>query len=117
MLSNLNRRLAKVEQQVAFRARLEKLANCNCRPQDPEDPDSLLLVTNTKAFEAEMNLPCPVHGFRRLGQLFVLQYLESDWTISEESVRLKEVVEEYKRRLSEFLEFHPELEEDDSREF
>jgi hypothetical protein len=35
-LSNLNRRLAKVEQQVADRAGQKKLATCNCYPKDPE---------------------------------------------------------------------------------
>ncbi len=43
-LSNLEGRLAKVERLVADRARREKLANCNCSPQDPEAIGNLRIV-------------------------------------------------------------------------
>ena len=77
-LSNLNRRLAKVEQQMADRERQKKLATCNCYPNDPEGLGIPFVVTNTEEFEAEMNLTCPAHGFRRLGQLPVLQQMHPD---------------------------------------
>jgi len=105
-LSNLNRRLAKVEQQAADRATRERLAHCNCCPQDPESLGIPLVVTNAREFE-EMMVPCPAHGFRRLGKLIVLQLIKPDGTIAKESVGLDEVVGEYERRRSEFLKSHP----------
>jgi hypothetical protein len=116
MLSNLSRRLAIVEQRVADTARREKLSNCNCFPQDPERLGIPFLATNEKEFEAQINLRCPAHGFRRLGKLIVLTIVNPDRTITEESVRLGQVVDEYQLRLSEFLKSDPEL-EDDSEEF
>lgn len=111
-LSNLDRRLAKVERLVADRARREKLANCNCCPHDPERIGNIFLVSDARRFEAEMNLTCPAHGFRCLGEIMVLLRQKAGGTIAEESVRLTEVVDEYKRRLSEFLKSHPELKDD-----
>jgi hypothetical protein len=107
--SDLSRRLAKAEQQVAAMARHTKLANCNCCPQDPTGIGIPLLVTNTKEFEAKMNLPCPVHEFRHLGKLVVVQFVHGDRTIAEESVGLNKVVEEYEHRLSAYLKSNPEL--------
>ena len=105
-LSNLNRRLAKVEQQVDDRARQKNLATCNCYPKDPERVGIPFVVTNTEEFEAEVNFPCPAHAFRRLGQLLVLQKMHPDRTLAAPSIGLLEVVDEYHRRLSEFLKFH-----------
>lgn len=104
--------MAKVEQQVADKARREKLANCNCFPHDPKRLGAPFVVSDEKKFESEMNLTCPAHGFRRFGQLLVLKFVHSDGTFDEKSVRLGQVVDEYERRLSEFLKSHPELEDD-----
>ena len=105
-LSDLNKRLAKVEQRAAHIARREKLANCNCYP-DPLGI-KMLVVKDAKEFEAQMNLSCPAHGFRRLGKLMVVTIV-GEGGISEECTRREELATEYDRRLSEFLESHPEL--------
>ena len=109
-LTNLNMRLAKVEQQATHIATREKLANCNCYP-DPLGI-KLLVVKDAKEFEAHMNLSCPAHGFRRLGRLMVSIIGGQRGEISEECARRKELVAEYYRRLSEFLKSHPELKDD-----
>ena len=100
-LSDLNKRLAKVEQLAAHIAMREKLGKCNCYP----DPVGLkmLVVKDAKEFEAQMNLPCPAHGFRRLGKLMVVTIVGGKGEISEECARREELVEEYDRRLSEYL--------------
>ena len=109
-LSNLNKRLAKVEQQTTHIATREKLVNCNCYP----DPLGLkmLVVKDAKEFEAQMNLSCPAHGFRRLGKLMVVTIVGGNEEISEEGARRKELAKEYDRRLSEFVKSHPELKDD-----
>jgi len=105
-LSNLNTRLAKVEQQVADRAWRERLAHCNCCPQDPECLGIPLVLSSAKEFE-EMIVPCSAHGFRDLGKLIVLPLVKAGGTLAEKSVGLDEVVAEYNRRRSEFLTSHP----------
>jgi hypothetical protein len=108
--ANLNRRLAKVEQQVTHIAAREKLANCNCYP----DPLGIkrLVVKDAKEFEAHMNLSCPAHGFRRLGRLMVVNIVGEKGKISDDCARRNELATEYYRRLSEFLKSHPELKDD-----
>jgi hypothetical protein len=59
--SLLRKRLAKVKQQMAEKARREKLVNCNCKLV------TVVLPNGAEKFEAEMNLQCPGHGFRTLG--------------------------------------------------
>ena len=109
-LANLNMRLAKVEQQAAHIVRREKLASCNCYPNPPGI--KMLVVKDAKEFEAEMNLSCPAHGFRRLGKLMVVTIVGREGEISEECARREELAKEYYRRLSEFLKSHPELKDD-----
>jgi hypothetical protein len=69
----------------------------------------MLVVKDAKEFEADMNLSCPAHGFRRLGKLMVVTIVGGKGAISEDCVRRKRLVTEYERRLSEFLKSHPEL--------
>ena len=109
-LANLNMRLAKVEQQAAHIATREKLGNCNCYPNPLGI--KMLVVKDAKEFEAEMNLSCPAHGFRRLGKLMVVTIVSRKGEISEECARREELVTEYERRLSEFLKSHPELKDE-----
>jgi hypothetical protein len=94
-LSSLSRRLAKVEQQMADQARRAELANCSCVHMptiaDPNQPEE---------FEAEMNLPCPAHGFRRLGRIMQLSFVNPDGT-AEPSPRLDELIATYEARLAE----------------
>jgi hypothetical protein len=65
-------------------------------------------------FEAEMNRTCPVHGLRRFGNMVVLRIVKPGMIIDEKSVRLLQLVDQYKRRLSQlpesssYLEYEPE---------
>jgi len=60
-LSSLNRRLDKLEQELADRAWRAKLGTCNCSYVTIADS------ARPEEFEAEMTLRCPAHGFRHLG--------------------------------------------------
>lgn len=108
-LSSLNRRLAKVEQQVAERTKREELANCICRTSMP-----FTIVHNAEDFEVEMNRPCPVHGVRDLGQLLIHTPFNSDTTPSEESIKLRQLLDLYELRLSQRSQSSDELEENES---
>lgn len=79
---------------LALRA---ELANCNCirmpgitlaNPDQPEE------------FEAEMNLPCPAHGVRRLGRIMRLVFVKSSNAGRAEmsSPRLDELITTYEGR-------------------
>ncbi len=82
---------------LALRA---ELANCNCRHfsgvtlADPGRPEE---------FEAEMSLPCPAHGFRRLGTIMRLVFVKSTNAGRAEvsSPRLDELIATYKGRLAQ----------------
>jgi hypothetical protein len=105
-LSSLNRRLAKVEQQVAERTKREELANCICR--------TLTIVQDAEQFEVEMNRPCPVHGVRDLGQLLIHTPFNSDTTPSEVSIKRRQLLDLYELRLSQHSQSSDELEENES---
>ena len=111
-LLTLSRRIARVERQMADRARAQKLANCNCFPKDPEGNAMLNIVSDPERFEAEMNIPCPAHEFRNLGDIGCVIFINRDRTPTEESARLVKLVEIYKLRLSQLLPPSPELEYD-----
>ena len=68
-LSSLSRRLAKVERQLIDEARREGMADCICSAMTLADADK------PEEFEAEMNEPCPAHGFRRLGMLLQVRQI------------------------------------------
>jgi hypothetical protein len=93
-LSSLRKRLDQLEQRMADRERRAELANCTCtyltlaNPFQPED------------FEAEMNLPCPAHGFRRLGRVCRIRFRDGDGT-EEPSPRLDELLAIYDARLEQ----------------
>ena len=106
-LSSLSRRVAKLEQQRADRKRGEQLANCICCEST--------MTHEAEKFEAEMNRTCPVHGFRRLGIIVTMTIIESDGTVAEESVKLRQLVDTYHLRLSQLPKSSCEL-EDDSEE-
>jgi hypothetical protein len=106
MAGNRRRRLEKLEQKLADLARQEALANCSCRDR--------IFVNSTKVFEAEMSKTCPVHGFRRLGRIYVVQVVGTSpgraRNIDEKSVGLGELVQEYERRLAEVEQAEDERE-------
>ncbi len=110
-LSDLNARIAKVERKAAEIAMREKLSTCNCYPESKGRVGRHWFVSDSKELEAAMSLPCPAHGFRRLGELTAV-VIGPNTAISEECARRSELVEEYERRFSEYLKSHPELEDD-----
>jgi hypothetical protein len=96
-LSALWKRLAKLEQRMAEEARRAELANCTCIRMPnitaalPDQPEKL---------EAEMNLPCPAHGIRRLGRIMRIGFVNPDGT-KEPSPRLDELIATYEARLDQ----------------
>jgi hypothetical protein len=91
-LSSLSRRLAKVEQQRANRARRAKLFNCICRDE------TIVTSDRPQNFAAEMDLPCPSHGFRRLGRIKRFTRVNPDGTAKPHPV-LDRLIATYKARL------------------
>jgi hypothetical protein len=87
-LSSLSRRLAKIERQLIDGARREELENCICRQLTVADPNK------PEEFEAEMNETCPLHGFRRLGEIIEIQY------IGRKNTKLDQLLEIYRARQS-----------------
>ncbi len=110
-LSSLSKRLAEVEQQVAERTKREELANCICRTSKPGT-----FAHNAEKFEAEMNRTCPVHGLRRLGDVIAVTFVNPDGTLSEESIKLSQLIDTYNLRLSQHSQSNDEREEHDSQE-
>ena len=106
-LYSLQKRTAKLEQQAVERARREKLADCICR--------ELTGAFSVEKFEAEMNRECPVHGFRRLGRIIAVTYVNKDSTFADESTKLDRLVEAYNLRLAQVVKSRRDL-EDDSEE-
>jgi hypothetical protein len=123
-LSSLGRRLAKVEQKLAERARREKLANCICGAA------IIAVSTAPEQFEAEMNRTCPAHGFRRLGKIIPVIFgsvdaadePETDGPDTDEvdkdqaknQAKLKQLLETYELRFWKDCKSRVELEEHES---
>jgi len=96
-LSGLWKRLAKVEQQMADQARRAELANCTCIHSSDV---TFAISGRPEKFEAEMNLPCPAHGFRRLGRILRIRFMKPDGT-EKPSPRLDELIATYKAGLAQ----------------
>jgi hypothetical protein len=95
-LSSLWKRLAKVEQRIAVQARRAEFANCTCI----HSPYFTAAITGQpEKFEAEMNLPCPAHGFRRLGRIMHIRFMNPDGT-AEPCPRLDELIATYEAHLA-----------------
>jgi hypothetical protein len=92
-LSGLWKRLEKVEQLMADQARRAELANCNC-----QHFVTLAIAGHADEFEAEMNLPCPAHSFRRLGRIMRIGFVDPTGT-KMPSPRLDELIAIYDARL------------------
>lgn len=69
MSGNRRKRLETLERKLADLLMQEALANCICRSDTCARPPM--------AFEAEMNKTCPVHGFRRLGRIWVTEIVQT----------------------------------------
>jgi hypothetical protein len=94
-LSGWEKRLANLEQQVADLARKVESANCNCEPYG-----TLAISFQPEKFEAEMSLPCPAHGFRRLGMILKIRFVSGDCSRDPTS-RLDELLATYQARLDQ----------------
>jgi hypothetical protein len=105
-LPGLRKRLARVEKVLAQTAKQKELASCICQDL------TFALPHEAEQFEAEVNRTCPVHGFRRLGQILPVTFVKPDKTYTEESIKLLQLVEAYELRLSQLSQSGLELEYD-----
>ena len=96
---SLERRLAKLEQELAQIEVEKKLGECIC--------DQFVTVSagSVAKFRAEMNRPCPAHGFR---ELHIMHIVTVDTTRDPssraeivEEAEVEEALNEYNRRLEE----------------
>jgi hypothetical protein len=82
--SSIGRRLARIEQRLAEMT--PRPPKCNC-------VDRTVVYTHApEQFEADMNLPCPAHGIRRLGVIFAVCYE------GEDTSRFDQLLAKYKAR-------------------
>lgn len=97
MSGNFRKRLEKLERQTAEIGLPDADAKCTCRMST--------IACSPEHFKAEMNQICPVHGFRRLGKINVLetQIVGKDGRVNV-SVGIRELVQEYERRLARYQE-------------
>lgn len=108
MSGNRRKRVEKLEQKLADLIRQEALVNCICL-------ERLFVDSREKErFLSEMNKTCPVHGFRRLGKITMVQIVSTGGKdagkIDERYLGLEELVQEYKRRLAQAKEAEDEPE-------
>jgi len=94
--------MAKVEQEVADIACREELSDCNCQEI------TLAMSGQPEKFEREMNLPCPTHGFRRLGRITWIQFVAAengrpkfDERIQKDDAAIQRLLDIYNARLAE----------------
>jgi hypothetical protein len=90
--NGLRKRLAAIEQRLAEMERREELANCNCKDR------TSACAAMLEEFEAEMKVTCPTHGFRRLGQITRLSFVEPDGTECGNTASLEQLLAEYDAR-------------------
>jgi hypothetical protein len=81
------RRLLRVREGIASVAKMLARPFCNCRFSTEVD------FEHTEEFEAEMNVPCPIHGPCRLGVLIIISVHGSDG-----KARREQLIQEYYRR-------------------
>jgi hypothetical protein len=93
--SNLRKRLASIERRLAEKARREKLTHCNCQSV------TIFMGSSSEKFEAAMNLPCPGHGFRHLGEIIFVKFVGGDSDPpTPDDPRLRELLAQYQERLA-----------------
>jgi hypothetical protein len=109
-LSSLRKRLDKLEQEQADRARREELADCNC----PELKSAVsFLAVCPRKFEEEINTTCPVHGLRRFGKIVIMDFVNLDGTSGERAIKLHQLNEWHNLRLAQHSQTGIAAEEDD----
>ena len=88
-LPELQRRLGRVDRTLARIAERAALANCICLDD--------MFVEDAEEFELEMNRPCPVHGFRSLGEICWIDFISPDRTEVEDP-KLDGLIKIYEER-------------------
>jgi hypothetical protein len=113
-LSSLRKRLDKLEQEQADRAKVEELANCNC----PELKSAVsFLAFCPEQFEEEINKTCPVHGLRRFGEIAIMDFVNPDGTSNEDTIKMHQLIDSHQLRLAQHSQSSVEPEEEnDSQE-
>ena len=81
---SLRRRIAKAEKALANRKKQQELANCVCGGVVTAIPGQ------AEEFEAEINRTCPAHGYRRIGHLIRVQWVDSERNLARTSERKRE---------------------------
>lgn len=112
-LSSLSKRLAKLEQGQADRAKVKELANCNC--PELKSVVSFLAVCPRK-FEEEINTTCPVHGLRRFGKIVITDFVNLGGTTSEWAIKLHQLIDSHNLRLAQHSQSSIEPEKEDDAE-
>lgn len=93
MPGNFRKRMEKLEQLTPKISKRDSDAKCSCR--------SFTMAATAEYFKAEMKQTCPVHGFRRLGKINIVEVeIVSKEGIEDKSVGVAELAEEYERRLA-----------------
>jgi hypothetical protein len=106
-ISSLSRRLAKVEQQQADRARREELADCNCPELKSTVPFLAPCIPEPlEALEAELHEMCPVHGLRRFGPIGIMNFGDT-----ERAAKMEQLIHAHRLLLSQYSQSNDEIEE------
>jgi hypothetical protein len=114
-LSSLCKRLATLEQECAAKVRHEELVDCNC--PGIKSAVSFLAPIFPEALEAALNKTCPVHGLRRFGPIVILSFVNPDGTETENTMKLRPLIDSHRIRLSQHSQSSVEPEEEnDSQE-
>jgi hypothetical protein len=99
--SDLTKRLRKMEQQVDQVAKLSEPKKCNC---ETSKTITVAAVARLEDFEAEMNHPCPAHGFRDLGNVMHVVIVGNDASLGEiaAAAKLEQLVTAYESRRARY---------------
>lgn len=109
-LSSLSRRLAKVEQRQADRARREELADCNCPKLKSTVPFLAPFIPEPlESLEAELHEMCPVHGLRRFGTIEIMNFGDTETT-----AKMEQLIDAHHLLLSQYSQSNGEIEENES---
>jgi hypothetical protein len=94
-LSHMRKRLAILEKAAAEIAEEKRLADCNCRRSDQ------MVFYDQESFKSAMETPCPVHGFRNLGYIKFVFFVNPDGSCDQDTPELRRLQEIYTQRLTE----------------
>jgi len=93
-LPGLQRRLARVERTFARIAEQAALVNCICVES--------IFSDDAEELELEMNRPCPVHGFRSLGEIDRIYLVNPDRSVVQDP-KFDGLIKVYEERRSRHI--------------